>query len=218
MCLRNRTRCLTSLEVPLASWKGLRRRPRRDRRSCRGGSSRVIGWKQRQSIHWSLGRICKMFVFCRCPIVFHAKRLSARRYVEFVKSATPAHELNGIRKVKADATRPCRNTMAIKRSGGRTYRRISDSIRNVFSAGVVVGASGSLKSWSGMPSSSVATANSSRSLRFRDAVIDLRVVNTDYRTSKRSEKRALSIKTDRTLIPPALIAEASGGRRARAQS
>jgi hypothetical protein len=50
---------------------------------------------------------------------------------------------------------------------------MSNLFRNLSSAGVAVGASGSLKSQSGMPSSSVATAKSSRSFRFRDDAIEL---------------------------------------------
>jgi hypothetical protein len=61
---------------------------------------------------------------------------------------------------------------------------MSASFRNFSSAGVVAGASGLLWSKSGIPSSSVATANSSRNLRFRDDAIDLQMINTKYRTSK----------------------------------
>lgn len=68
--------------------------------------------------------------------------------------------------------------------GSGTYRRMSQSFRNFSSAGVVVGASASLKSKLGIPSWSVATAKSSRSLRFRDDAIDLQTINTNYRASK----------------------------------
>jgi hypothetical protein len=65
---------------------------------------------------------------------------------------------------------------------------MSHSIRNFASAGVVGGASGLLKSWLGMASSSVATAKSSRSLRLRDCTIELDSARFDRSSFRRSAR------------------------------
>lgn len=79
-------------------------------------------------------------------------------------------------------------TMHMCMEDGGTYCKMSNSSRNLFSVGLVEGASGLLKSKFGMPSWSVATAKSSRNLRLRDDAIELQRVNIAYHPSKRSEK------------------------------
>jgi hypothetical protein len=108
--------------------------------------------------------------------------LPARRDGELVESPAPVNASKQIRESSFNATRRCKkmNMMLLDK---RTYCKMSNSFKNFCSAGVVVGASGSLGSWLGMPSS-VATAKSSRNLRFRENAIDLHDVSPDHRRSK----------------------------------
>lgn len=99
-----------------------------------------------------------------------------------------------------------------------TYCRMSLACRNCHSAGVAAGASGFAKPSSGKVSACVATANSSRSLRFRDVTIALRIVSITKILPLESEKIALSNGPRRTCSHCAWIEAASTGRRARPQS
>ena len=99
----------------------------------------------------------------------------------------------------------------------KTYWRMSHLCKNWASAEVVGRASGSVKSMSGIPSAWVAIANSSRSLRLREATIALKIVRNHQDTPNWSEKFALSIETILTCILPVLIAVVWHGRRARPQ-
>jgi hypothetical protein len=122
---------------------------------------------------------CEGYVFDCRRITYRAKplcieqSLSARRDGELVESPAPVKASKQVRKWTVDATRRCYKGMRIILPESRTYCKMLNSFRKFCSAGVAVGASGSLGSWLGMPSSSVAIAKSSRSLRFREDAIDL---------------------------------------------
>lgn len=114
----NRTRCLGSMNSALTGRQGFDRSPWRGMLACQPASSCAIG-RRRQAVRRRFCRFCRTNVLGRCPLISDAKsvcvkRFSARRYVEFVQSATPADGPNGIeleKKVKIDATRSCRKEM-----------------------------------------------------------------------------------------------------------
>lgn len=95
---------------------------------------------------------------------------------------------------------------------------MSLACKNFHSAEVGAGASGLAKASFGNVSTWVATANSSRSLRFLDVTIALRRIRITKTTYLRSEKMAFSNETKLTCIRCALSAAASTSRLARPQS
>lgn len=99
-----------------------------------------------------------------------------------------------------------------------TYCKISFVCKNCHSACVAAGASGAANAPWGRGSIWVATAKSSRSFRFRDVTIVLKIVSITKRTSFESEKFALSFGASLTCTHCAWIEAAAINRRGRPQS